>query len=786
MIGAVAIGSVTRARRLLAVAAALVCAGPTTLGGAGQAGSAATSASPRAVVDTYCVTCHSDRLRTAGLSLQSLDIANVSEHAEVWEKVVTKLRAAAMPPARAPRPDESTIKALARSLEGALDAAAASHPNPGRPALHRLNRAEYTNAIRDLLSVEIDPRTLLPADDQGFGFDNNADALTMSPGLMDRYLSAARKISRLALGDMSTPHVVETYSVPRLLTQDDRVSEALPFGSRGGIAIRHHFPLDAEYAISIRLQGRGAREQLDIRVDGERVAVSPAVPEATPGAAAEGTPDPVVKARFAAKAGTRVVGVALLQKTAAAEGLAPSRLPVGSISFRSGGVASVEIDGPFNAQGPGDTASRRKVFVCRPTGASDEHRCAAEILSTLARRAFRRAVTDKDTRTLLQFYDEAKGEGFEHGIRAALERVLVDPEFLFRVEREPAGVEPGGAYQISDVELASRLSFFLWSSIPDDELLAAATRGKLADQRVLEQQVARMLADPRSEALVTNFAAQWLYLRNMRAVAPDASRFPDFDDNLREAFQRETELFLASQLRENHPVADLLTANYTFVNERLARHYGIPNVYGSHFRRVTVDNPQRMGLLGQGSILTVTSYATRTSPVLRGKWLLENILGAPPPPPPPNVPALPENDEGTASLSIRERMEQHRKNPVCASCHVRMDPLGFALENFDAIGKWRDTDEDGTPIDVSGSLPDGTTFQGAVALRNLLLARRDEFVGTATEKLLTFALGRGVAYYDRPALRKIVLDAAPGGYRWSSIILGIVNSTPFEMRRARS
>jgi hypothetical protein len=737
----------------------------------------------RASINKYCVSCHNDRLRTAGLSLQELDPADAAAHAQTWEKVVGKLRSRAMPPATASRPDEATYDLVASRLESALNAAAARKPNPGHPAVHRLNRAEYTNAVRDLLALDVDGPSLLPPDDQGFGFDNNADLLTMSPGLLDRYLLAARKVSRLAVGDPSIRPSVQRYAVSRLLTQDDRVSEELPFGSRGGIVIRHHFPLDAEYVLRVRLQGnpgRTAGEQVEVRLDGERVKLF-TVGGPSVGRGGEGAPDPVLEVRFAAKAGPRMLGVSLVKRTTAPEGVAPARLPVGSISFRAAGIGSIELDGPYNASGVGDTPSRRRIFICRPGRSQDERACATQILSVLARRAYRRPVGEKDVKALLAFYDEGRAPGFDAGIGAALERVLIDPEFLFRIERDPPQLPGGAAYRISDLELASRLSFFLWSSVPDDELLDVAARGKLSDPATLEQQVRRMLASGRASALVENFAAQWLYLRNMRTAAPDAGQFPDFDDNLREAFQRETQLFLESQLREDHGVVDLLTANYTFLNERLARHYQIPNVYGSHFRRVTFDDASRGGLLGQGSILTVTSYATRTSPVLRGKWLLENILGAPPPPPPPDVPALKENSAGDRPLSVRQRMEEHRRNPVCASCHSRMDPLGFALENFDAIGRWRSTDEGHVPIDASGAL-DGVRFEGPVALKAVLLARRGEFVRTVTEKLLTYALGRGIEYYDRPAVRAILAQAAADDYRWSSLILGIVKSTPFEMR----
>jgi mono/diheme cytochrome c family protein len=758
----------------------------------------------RATIGRYCVTCHNNRLRTAGLSLADLDFDDLPAQAEIWEKVAAKLRTGEMPPAGAPRPAATAGRALATWVEATLDRAAAANPNPGRPAIHRLNRVEYANAIRDLLALEVDSRSLLPTDDQAFGFDNIAATLTISPGLMDRYLLAARRIARLAVGDPSLGPVVESYRAARLQSQDDRLAEEMPFGTRGGLSIRHHFPLDGEYVLRIRTQGatsRTAGELIDVRLDGERVALL-TTPGRTSQIVGEGAPDAQLEARFAAKAGPRTIGVALVKRTVAPEGLTPAYLPVGNISFRITGIGAVEIEGPFNAAGLGDTPSRQRIFVCRPgltskaavttagvrlkPDTTQERACAYEILAKLARRAYRRPINDGDLATLLAFFEDGHRDGFDAGIRAAVERILIDPEFLLRVERDPAGAKAGQAYRISDLELASRLSFFLWSSIPDDELIEAAAGGWLREPAMLDRQIGRMLADPRARALVTSFAAQWLHLRNLRAATPDANEFPDFDDNLREAFQRETELFLESQLRDDRSVVDLLTADYTFVNERLARHYGIANVYGSHFRRVSMPRPERHGLLGHGSILTVTSYATRTSPVVRGKWLLENVLGAPPPAPPPDVPALKENDESSQALSVRERMEQHRANTVCASCHARMDPLGFALENFDAIGRWRTAAEDGQPIDASGALPDGTTFDGPVALRELLLSRRDEFVMTIAEKMLTYAIGRGLEAYDRPALRKIVRASEPAGSTWSSLVRAIVMSAPFQMRKTGS
>ena len=780
------------------------------------------SSSQRAVLDTYCVPCHNQRTKTAGLMLDALDLERVSDGAATWEKVVRKLRARAMPPPGRPRPHAATYDAVAGWLETALDSAAASNPNPGRPAIHRLNVAEYTNAIRDLLALEIDGRSLLPRDDADqHGFDNIAGILSVSPVLLERYLAAARRISRLAIGDSSTgpAAAAKTYRIPKLRFQDDRMSEDLPFGSRGGIAMRHHFPLDGEYIATIRLRrtgygyvrGLGEAHELEVRLDGERLTVFRV------GGERKGTPAPAsysgnilsdseweeymiseadagLEVRFPAKAGTRVVAVLFVRQRYELEGaLQPPLRSFGFEINESGsswsglwdpGVDSVSITGPYRAEGPGDTPSRRQVFVCRPKARADEKACAERILATLARRAYRRPVTEDDVRALFPFYEAGRRDaGFDAGIQLALQRLLVDPDFLFRVERDPAGVPSGTVYRITDVELASRLSFFLWSSLPDEKLLDVAVRGKLKDPAVLEQQVRRMLADERLDALVENFAAQWLALPRVRGSAPDPTLFPDFDENLREAFERETELFVASQLREDRSIVDLLTANYTFVNERLAQHYQIPKVYGSHFRRVPLDGTPRAGLLSHGSILTVTSYGNRTSPVLRGKWLLDNILGYPPPSPPPDVPSLSETDEHDQPASARERMEQHRKRPACASCHTWMDPLGFALENFDAVGHWRSTDERGAPFDVSGALPGGPSFEGLPGLRALLLSRRDEFVRTVTEKMMTYALGRAVEYYDQPAIRRIMREAAPGDHRWSALILGIVESVPFQMRR---
>ena len=758
----------------------------------------AVPSSYRAVLDRYCVTCHNTRLQTANLTLDAADFGHVGEDTEAWEQVVRKLRSGAMPPAGRPRPDPATYEAFASWLETTIDQAAAARPKPGRPTARRLNRTEYINVIRDLLALEIDGRARLPADDMAYGFDNNADMLPVSSALLERYISAAAKIARLAVGDPAMRPAVTSYNVSRLQLQVGQASPDLPFGSRGGIAVRHHFPLDAEYVVTVRLRGRRLREphQLDIRLDGECIQTF-TVGGSRPAASRDADRrDPAaeepLEVRRRVPAGSRVVGVTFVEKMVAPEGVAPAQLPVGSISFRGvrGAEARVEaldITGPYDATGPGDTASRRRVFLCEPAdddSVEEMEACATRILSALAQRAYRRPVSEAEIETLRRFYRDGRAEtdSFDAGIQFALERILLDSSFLIRVERDPVDLPAGTAYRLSHIAMASRLAFFLWSSMPDDELLDVAARGDLGDPAVLEQQVRRMLADPRAGTLVTNFAAQWLHFRNMRAVAPDVNAFPEFDDDLREAFQRETELFIEHQLREDRSVLDLLRADYTFVNERLARHYGLPDVYGGDFRRVTFSDNRRAGLLGHGSILTVTSYANRTSPVVRGKWLLENILGAPPPPPPPNVSPLVENDANTAPRSVRERMEQHRANPVCASCHAQMDPLGFALENFDAIGKWRDVDEDGEPVDAVGALPGGMAFDGPAGLRQMLETRGQEFVGNVTSKLLTYALGRGVEAYDMPAIRNIMREAEAGGYRWSSIILGIAKSTPFQMR----
>lgn len=769
---------------------------------------ATATGSGRVLIDQYCLTCHSKRRPTAGLALDTIDVERPTD-TPVWEKVIGKLRTRAMPPAGLPRPDDATYDSVVSSLEAVIDRAAAQRPNPGRPTAHRLNRLEYTYAIRDVLGLDIDGPSQLPGDDAGYGFDNIADVLALSPALLDRYMLVAGRISRLAIGDPFLRPAVQTYSLSPALLQHDRASEDLPFGSRGGLAIRHHFPVDGEYLFEVVLQrdysdgirGLGERTQMEVRLDRARLKVFTVggdgprapwmvVPNPTP---YERTADEVLKIRIPVRAGRRLVAVSFVQKASVPEGVLEPRLGVRTFEFAGDkdattAVNSLRVTGPYTATPSMDSPSRRRIFVCYPTARQEEEPCARKILTALARRAYRRPVTGQDVRVLLGFYDTGRNKGsFDDGIELALRALLVDPDFLFRVVRDPVDVPAGAAYRLSDLELASRLSFFLWSSIPDDELLDLAARGRLKDAVVLEQQVRRMLADDRSKALTENFVGQWLHVRNMRDVSPDPDAFPNFDDNLRQALQRETELFLESQRREDRSLVDLLTANYTFVNERLARHYGIPNIYGSRFRRITHSDGRRVGLLGHGSILTVTSYAHRTAPTIRGKWVLENLLAAPPPPPPPDVPSLEENTETRAKpRSVRERLEQHRRNPVCASCHAQMDPLGFALENFDAVGAWRTTTEAGTPIDASGSLPGAAKFEGSVGLRDLLVGRREEFVKAVTEKLLTYALGRGMEYYDRPTIRKIVKEAAPHDYRWSAVVLGIVKSLPFQMRRKES
>jgi hypothetical protein len=765
-----------------------------------------TIASPaRALVSKYCVACHNERTKAANLLLDKTD-DRVANAAETWERVVVQLRGRSMPPSNMPRPDNATYDAVATWLETELDRAATARPDPGRPAaLHRLNRTEYANAVRDLLGVEIDSTSMLPPDAQAHGFDTNADALGIEPALLDRYLTAAAKIARLAVGDPTIRPAFDRYTAVKgnsneqtWLWQTERLGESFSLGSRGGVAARHYFPVDGEYVFRVRLlrtyagviRGLNAPVTIDVRLDGARVGQftiggSPAEPA--------DDADEKLQVRASLTAGMHQVIAAIVKTEGVkAEGLGPARIPIwnreGDVSGAESAISSLLIGGPYNGRVPKDSPSRRRILVCQPTSANEETACATKIVSALARRAYRRQVTSDDMQTLLGFYRTARATGtFDTGIRAALERLLTSPDFLFRIETDPEKIAAGTAYRLSDVELASRLSFFLWSSIPDEELLDLAIRGRLRDPGVLDQQVRRMLAEPRARGtLIDNFFGQWLQTRNVWLLTPDANtKFPWFDDNLRAAMVRETELFLDDQLKSDRSIADLLTADSTFVNEQLARHYGMTGVYGSHFRRVTLTDENRWGLLGKASVLAVTSYPTRTSPTTRGKWLLENILAAPVPPPPPNANTNLDESKIGKSATVREMLEQHRANPVCASCHARMDPLGFSLENFDAVGQWRTTDGD-APIDATGVLLDGTKVDGPAALRRALVARREQFVRTVTGKLLTYAIGREVGYADAPAIRAIVRAAAADDYRWSSMILAIVKSPPFQMRRSRS
>jgi len=775
---------------------------------------------PQALLNQYCVTCHNTKLKTGGLELDKLDLHRVAPNAETWEKVARKLRAGMMPPAGAPRPDRHALDALAGAVEDALDRSAAANPNPGRVPLHRMNRGEYANAIRDLLAVDVDAATLLPADDSSNGFDNIADVLGVSPALLERYVAAAAKVSRLAVGDPETAPLDVTYTVRGDLSQNETL-DGLPLGTRGGTVIRHNFPLDGEYQIKLSLMklsfgqvfGEGAEgQELEVILNGQRVKLYKLEPvpmffmRAKPGASAppeppltdpleervKMTPDIHLEFKLNAKAGPQTLGVAFLQKNYDANEDLVHRPGASTFDPNIGmqygydtvpHLARVDITGPYHATGPGDTPSRKRIFVCHPSGPSDEIPCARKILSNLVRRAFRRAPSDNDIESLLSFYQQERNKtgSFEAGIEIALRRILADPEFVFRFEPPPANVPPNGIYRISDTELASRLSFFLWSSIPDDELLNLAIQNKLHEPAVLEREARRMLANERARALTDNFAGQWLYLRDLKSSNPDGREFPDFDDNLRQAFQRETELLFESVLREDRSALDLLDADYTFVNERLAKHYGIAGVYGPDFRRVPVPSDERRGLLGQGSMLLVTSNANRTSPVQRGKWILENLLGSPPPLPPPNVPPLKENSGEAAATSVRERMEQHRANPVCAGCHKIMDPIGLSLENFDGVGQWRIADA-GIKIDTSGQLVDGTRVDGPASLRKALLDRPEAFVGAMTEKLLMYGVGRETKYYDMPVVRAVMRESASERYRFSELVLGIVKSAPFQMR----
>lgn len=761
--------------------------------------SAPTSAVPlvsshRRMIDRYCVTCHNQRLVTAGLKLDEADVAKPGEGTEIWEKVVRKLRTGMMPPPNMPQPSIEDRRALLSWLETSLDKVAAAKPNPGRTeTLRRLNRTEYQNAIRDLLSVDIDAGSLLPPDESGYGFDN-VTVGDLPPALLDRYISAAQKISALAIGSTQTSLQSDIIRVPPDVTQEEHVP-GLPIGTRGGVSVPYTFAQDGEYDIQFYLarsysgdiEGLKDPQPHEIQLLLDRTPIGGFAVQ-RPANGDDSLIDKNLKIRVPVTAGPHHVGVTFPRNSSSL--LETARQPLQShFNERrhpriTPAISQVSITGPYAPQGADDTPSRRRIFVCRPTDPREEQACAKKILSTLMRRAYRRSISEADVERPMAFYREGRSDGdFDAGIGRALSALLINPEFLFRVEVDPDKAPAGAAYRISDLELASRLSFFLWSSLPDDALLDSAIRGELRRPDVLDRHVRRMLADPRSYNLASNFAGQWLRLRNLTSVDPNVRLYPDFDDNLRQAFRLETELFVDSVLREDRSVLDLLRADYTFLNERLAKHYGIPNVYGSRFRRVALGRDSRRGgLLRHGSVLAVTSYATRTSPVIRGVWVLSNIVGAPPPPPLPNVPALDGNVP--ANLPVRERMSAHRSNPVCANCHRTIDPVGFALESFDAVGRWREQEGDSGPIDVSGALPGIGEVNGVAGLEEGLLRRPELFAATLTEKLLTFALGRGVEYYDAPAVRKILREAEPGGYRFSSLILGIVRSAPFQMRRS--
>ena len=788
---------------------------------AGSLNAQAPGQKTRAMVDTYCVSCHNQKLKTGGVSLDNADTANPAANAELWERVVGKLRAGSMPPAGRPRPDAATYREVSVALENDLDKAWMANPIPGRVgAVHRLNRAEYNNAVRDLFALDTDVKPLLPGDETADGsFDNFADSLSISTAHLERYLSVARQVTRLAAGLAPARPKAETFEIPMHVMQDDRQNEDLPLGSRGGIAVHYNFPVSGEYSIKVRLQrqyqdylkGMGWPQQLDVRVDGKlvkrflvggagkgRPAASSYAGDGEPGFAGDDSwekymqiqGDAGLEVRVPVEAGPRVVGVTFVRELWEPEGI-PQPLQRGrviaddQVYMGYANVNSIQIGGPYTSAATGvkDTPSRKAIFVCQTRVVAEEKACANRILSRMARLAYRRPVTQSDVQTLLGFFDQGRREGgsFDEGVQFALERMLVDPDFLLRVNLAPAKAQ--GGYNLSDLEVASRLSFFLWSSIPDDRLLALAEKGQLANAATLEKEVRRMLADPRAtDALVNNFAAQWLNLRRVEEVVVDPEKYPNYDESLLQAFKQETEMFVGSTLREDRGLKDLLDANYTFVNERLARHYGIAGIYGNRFRRVTFANhEQRGGLLAQGALLATTSYPDRTSPVLRGKWLLNNILGLQVPAPPPGVDTNLDQKPGVPPASIRERLAQHRQNPACFSCHATIDPLGFALENFDVIGGWRTIDEAGKPVDASGSTANGTKLDGLVGLRSFLLAEPEQFPRTVTEKLMAYALGRRLEFYDRPAVRKIVREAVGQDYRWSSIILGIVQSPGFLM-----
>ena len=785
----------------------------------------------RALLDQYCVSCHNQamvnstpvegenllftQLRGLGMTLDKENVDDVSENPEVWEKVVRKLRVGVMPPPDNPRPGHEDYSEFRYWLEEQLDQANAEKVNPGRTqSFHRLNQAEYQTVIGQLLGLKLDVEELIPADppDRN-GFDNNAEVLSLSPVLMERYVSAAHKIAELAVGATPLGMSIKSYEVPLNLIQNDRLDDQLPFGSRGGAAVTHNFPVDGLYRIKVKLQtnyvdfvrGYDQPHQIEVSLDGERIDVFEF------GGDAPGMPAPYSFAgnirgsddweefmmaiadegfelEIPVQAGPRVIGATFPREIWEAEGIDQPRLfgyhlAVTELPDSNPALGSVSIEGPIESQGPGLTPSREIIFSCIPEDYDAERGCAKEILTGLARKAYRRPLTEDDWLELSEFFESGfKEEGFDKGIQLALERILVAPDFLWRIQQDPAGLLPGESYEITDVELASRLSFFLWSGGPDEELLSLAENGRLRESGILKSQVTRMMDDPKAEAFIKNFIGQWLYLRNLDNVYPLPSAFPEFDDNLRESFKQETELFFDEQIREDHSLLDLFTANYSFLNERLADHYGVQGIYGNHFRKVSLDGDKRGGLLGHGSLMTVTSYPNRTSVVLRGKFVLDNLLGSPPPEPPPNVPALEESSQTGKQLTMREAMAQHRENPACRVCHAAMDPIGFSLENYDAVGKWRDMFA-GVDVDASGLLPDGAAFNGRKGLENLILDRPTDFVATVTEKLLTYALGRGVEYYDMPTVRSIVRQSEQEDFSWSSLILGVVKSAPFQMRR---
>lgn len=756
-----------------------------------------TPAARQALAARYCAGCHNDRLKTGGMTLSALDFAHVERNPDLAENIIRKVRAGMMPPAGLPRPDAAQMKSFAASLENSIDAAAALHPNPGRPALHRLNRVEYANSIHDLLDLTIDPAALLPTDDMSHGFDNMADVLTVTPTLMDSYIRAAGKISREAVGDPNADPTMTTYRIPRVISQMRHV-DGTPFGTRGGISIVHNFPADGEYTFKMlfyasldgplfgRNQGKG--QQIEISVNGERVALLDIDPQMK-------STDDLRTPPIRIKAGPQRVAAAFIQKFDGPleDDVMPIELSLADLNNAAfPGVTSLphlsdlSIVGPFNVTGVSDTPSRKRIFVCHPSGNEDALPCAKKIIARLARQAYRRPVNDNDIEELLAFYQQGLNKGgFDLGITTALQAIVSSPEFVFRFERTPPGVAPGANYRISDLELASRLSYSLWSTAPDDTLLTIASQGRLKEPSELEKQVRRMLADPKAEALSTNFAAEWLHLQNLNGVQPDAFLFPNFDKNLALSMKRETELLFESIMREDRSPIDLLTANYTYVDELLAKHYGIPNVLGSRFRRVTLTDENRMGLLGQGSILTMTSISNRTSPVARGKYVMEVLLGTPPPAPPPNVPPLKEASADSKPMSVREKMEEHRKQEPCASCHKMMDPIGFSLEPFDAVGVWR-TKDSGFPVDASGQMFDGAKLNGPASLRQAILNHSDSYLGTFTESLLAYGMGRVLETSDMPTVRAIVRNAARNGNRFSAYVMGVVKSPQFEMRKAEA